>query len=191
MKAVFLDIETNGLCPDYNQALEIGVSIYDLHNMTCLSSYSSFMRCSDIQWYFGSDVYSLSINGITFEDVKDAKEINQVGFELSELFLKHDINKINSIFICQNPSFDRAFFNKIISVKFQRNLELPYYWLDLASMYWSLVLVTNSCHIAETTIPLSKDSIAEYLGLDLEEKPHRAMNGVNHLICCYRKLFNV
>jgi DNA polymerase-3 subunit epsilon/oligoribonuclease len=187
VKGIFLDIETDGLCPDMNQVLEIGVCFYDLHTMTCICEYSSFIRCSERHWNFGSNSRHLSINGITFEDVKDAKEASEVCSDLAELFLCYEIDMNNSVFICQNPSFDRGFFPQIMPVETQQDLELPYHWLDLASMYWAL------CRMASTQLvpPLSKDSIAAYLGIPSEKKPHRALNGVKHLISCYRQLFSV
>lgn len=191
MKAVFLDIETNGLDPDLHSALEIGVSIYDLHNMSCLSEYSSFIRCSQRCWLFDSDERALAINKITFDDVKNAREPSEVCGDLSELFLTYDIHKSGSVFICQNPSFDRGFFPQIMSVETQQELELPYHWLDLASMFWSRIVDTNRDHDMETTVPFSKDAIAEYLNIPLEQKPHRAINGVHHLIACYRALFQL
>lgn len=191
MKAIFLDIETDGLDPDMHQALEVGVSIYDLHTMTCLIEYSSFLRCSERHWAFGSDPRALAINGITFEYVKDAKEASDVCSDLAELFLAHEIDKTNSVFICQNPSFDRGFFPQIMPVETQHELELPYHWLDLASMFWSRIVDTNRDHVMKSSIPFSKDAIAEYLGIPKEEKPHRAINGVRHLISCYRALFDV
>lgn len=198
MKGIFLDIETDGLDPDMHQALEVGVSIYELHTMTCICEYSSFIRCSERHWTFGSDPRAFAINGITFEDVKDAKEASEVCSDLAELFLSHEIDKTNSVFICQNPSFDRGFFPQIMPVETQYELELPYHWLDLASMYWIKMLVpqkVNGCiityHPNIRRPPMSKDAIAYGLGIPPEEKPHRAINGVNHLIACYKALIEV
>lgn len=191
MRGIFLDIETDGLDPDMHQALEVGVSIYDLHTMTCICEYSSFVRCSERHWTFGSDPRALEVNGITFDDVKDAKEASEICCDLAELFLSHEIDKTNSVFICQNPSFDRGFFPQIMPIETQHELELPYHWLDLASMFWSRIVDTNRDHVMKSSIPFSKDAIAEYLGIPKEEKPHRAINGVHHLIACYRALFDV
>ena len=191
MRGIFLDIETNGLDNDIHSPLEVCVNIYELHNMTCIAEYSSLDNCSERQWVMQSDPKALLINWITFEEVKDAKMHNEVCEDLAELFLTHEIDKTNSVFICQNPSFDRGFFNQIMPIEIQQELELPYHWLDLASMFWSRIVDTNRDHIMETPIPLSKDSIAEYLSIPKEEKPHRALNGVRHLISCYRQLFSV
>ncbi len=52
-------------------------------------------------------------------------------------------------------------------------------------VFISSLLPTPARPDAET-MNLSKDQIAEYFGISAEEKPHRAMNGVEHLIKCYR-----
>ena len=195
MKAIFLDIETNGLDHYVHDALEIAVVVYDLHNMLCLFEYSSLIHCSEFEWENQSDLGALQVNGIKYEDVEHAKMHKEVCDDLAELFLSYEIHKTNSVFICQNPSFDRVFFNHIMPVEVQKELELPYHWLDLASMYFMENLVpkqvngrTVRYHPHINTIPCSKDAIASYYGLPNEEKPHRAMNGVKHLIDCYKAL---
>jgi DNA polymerase-3 subunit epsilon/oligoribonuclease len=55
-------------------------------------------------------------------------------------------------------------------------------------MYWVEAIRRN--RLGESQLPwetgLSKDKIASAFKLPSEEKPHRAMNGVNHLIVCYK-----
>jgi len=198
VKGVFLDIETNGLDPYLHSPLEISLSIYDLHNMECISSYTTFIECSEREWVIHSDPQALKINGITYDQVKEGKSFECICEDLVELFLSYEIHKTNSVFICQNPSFDRAFFNQIMPVESQNEIELPYHWLDLASMYFMENLVpkkvngrTVRYHPHITTIPCSKDAIASYYGLPIEGKPHRAFNGVQHLITCYKALMGV
>jgi DNA polymerase-3 subunit epsilon/oligoribonuclease len=50
-------------------------------------------------------------------------------------------------------------------------------------MYWALNLKTSNKFAG-----FSKDQIAKSLNLPPEEKPHKAINGVNHLILCYKHL---
>ena len=195
MKGVFLDIETSGIDCDLHVALEIGLSIYDLHNMECLCGYYSFIKCSEREFVFGSDPKSLKINGITLNDVLNAKDPTDVKNDIIDLFVMYGITKTSSVFICQNPSFDRMFFPQIIPIETQQELELPYHWLDLASMYFarSFDSIDNPIkpHDDSTPIKLSKDSIAKHLGIPPEQKPHRAFNGVQHLIACYKALFKI
>lgn len=191
MKGIFIDIETNGLDPDINSPLEVCVIICDLHTMTRITEFSSLIQCSPKCYLYDSDPNALLVNGITLDEVKDAKTSYEVCEDLEECFLCYEIDKTNSVFICQNPSFDRSFFNQIMPVEVQQELELPYHWLDLASMYWARTIdITKPVngHNLPGTVSLSKDNIARNLGLPAEDKPHRAKNGVHHLIECYRAL---
>lgn len=187
MKGVFIDLETNGLDSFQHSVLEIAICIVDLRSLRTLHEYQTFVRISEREFSFASDPDALMINKITIDEIRSGKEIDDIKDDLVELFLSYEIEKSNSVFICQNPSFDRRFFDKIFPVELQKDIELPYHWLDLASMYWvkTCYPLMNS---QETKISLSKDSIAKSLGIKPEKKPHRAMNGVKHLIECYEKM---
>ena len=92
-----------------------------------------------------------------------------------------------AVFICQNPSFDRGFFSQLIDPDTQEDLNWPYHWLDLASMYWAISMdkaKKQNCPFPWET-GISKDLIASHYNLPAEDKPHRAMNGVDHLLICY------
>jgi len=189
LKAIFLDIETDGLDPDMHVALEIACVCVNLHTMECLFEYTSFINCSHREWCFGSDPKALAINGISFEDVKDAPQPSEVCNDLADLFLSYELDKTNSVIICQNPSFDRSFFSQIMTVETQVELDLPYHWLDLASMAW-MKLFAKDVKYLDGIAPLSKDNLAQQFGIPPEEKPHRALNGVKHLIECYKALLS-
>lgn len=194
MKAIFLDLETNGLDYAAHNVLEVGVVLYNLHDMTCIHEYNSFVKCSERQFLFGSDPESLAFNGITFSDVSSGKDCSEICEDLTELFLTYEIDRTNAIFICQNPSFDRPFFDQIMSVEVQKELDLPYHWLDLASMYWAKSVDLSkpvNGHNLEPPISLSKDNIAYALRIPKEAKPHRALQGVKHLIKCYKAIMSL
>jgi len=184
MKAIFLDIETNGLNFDLHVPLEIGVIGTDFRTTTPLFTYNSFIQCSKQDWD-RSQEKALEVNGITFEDVKDAPTYFHVMNEIESLLKLHKIICKHAFIICQNPSFDRPFFHKIVPEDHMRNLNFPYHWLDLASMYWMKFFYDKS-HIPE--LSLSKDAIAKSLDLPSEIKPHRAFNGAKHLMDCYNSL---
>jgi len=58
-------------------------------------------------------------------------------------------------------------------------------------MYWAMTV--QDCVEKNMPIPveisLSKDEIAKRYQLPPEKRPHRAKNGVDHLIVCYNALF--
>lgn len=186
MLGVFLDIETNGLDPFVHIPLEIACKIVDLKRGTLLSEYERVIRSSESDWSH-CDSYSLLVNGFRKDEILSGVPKEVVSKEIQELFLTCNIRRGNAFFICQNPSFDRPFFGKIISAYKQEELLWPYHWLDLASMFWAKVLVTEQV-VHEFNLNVSKDTIAGRLGLPSEERPHKAMNGVNHLLACYSEL---
>ncbi len=187
MLGIFLDIETSGLNTKKHRILEIAIKILDLETLNIEKSYSSIIKQSPDIWK-RSDPFSLKINGFTWDLVSTGKDEEQAAEEISALFLKKRILRENALYICQNPSFDRAFFSQLIDVDIQEKHLWPYHWLDLASMYWSRRL--QSYQDKMTSAPwetgVSKDSIASQYHLPKENQPHRAMNGVDHLILCYK-----
>ena len=108
--------------------------------------------------------------------------------EIIGLFSRLEIVRGKAVFICQNPAFDRGFFIQLVPVYAQEKINWPYHWLDLASMYWAIIV--KQAQQQEKALPeqvsLSKNSIAKYYNLLPELPPHHAMGGVNHLIRCYQ-----
>lgn len=192
MKAVFVDIETTGLDFDMHVPIDIALIIVDLNDFTNSSAYTSCITCDARDWAL-SDVQSLIVNGYNPDNLI-GKNDWEVGKEIEQFLVNHEIVKGKAIFICQNPAFDKPFFLQLISQERMNDLNMPYHWLDLASMYWIKFygsfhpIPTPDCIIPELAyeVSLSKDSIAKRLGIAPEEKPHRALNGAMHLMKCYR-----
>lgn len=186
MKAIFLDIETTGLDPYIHKPIDIALKVFDLQSGATIGSYESVIKQSASVWE-DHDPVSIEINGYQWEQVSQGKEPAQVKIEIIQLFRSLNIQRGEAVFICQNPAFDRSFFVQIIDVYTQERLNWPYHWLDLASMYWALL----STHLAKQAIPfpenisLSKNSIAKAYNLTEETYPHRAMQGVDHLMATY------
>lgn len=176
MLGVFLDLETNGLNAFKHRILEIAFQIIDLETGAVKDSYESIIKQPEAIWK-QSDPDSLQVNGFTFEMIQKGKPEEQVSQEIIALVNKWNIKRGTGIFIGQNPSFDRMFFNQIVSPDLQEGASWPYHWLDLASMYWAK---------RQGSLALSKNAIAKELGLPEEEMPHKAMNGVRHLLACYK-----
>lgn len=186
MRAIFLDTETGGLNPSKHPLLEIAFVIFDLNSKEILSSYNALIKPSLTDWNL-CDNEALRINGFKFEEFEEAKEMSYIADEILTIFEKLNIHRKNAVFICQNPSFDRAFFAKLFHPDFQEVRKWPYHWLDLASMYWAISMNEGK---KPWENGLSKDKIALSLGLGCEKAPHRAMRGVEHLKLCFDKLFN-
>ena len=186
MLGIFLDTESNGLDPTKHRLLEVAFKIVDLFSKEIIDSYHSIISQSEEAWE-KSNLKSLEINGFTYAETQKGKDEKTVCSEILEIFDKHKINNDSSVFICQNPSFDRLFLLQIIDSDLQNLLNWPYHWLDLASMYWAISIKnSNASHnFYPWETGFTKDLIASFYNLPSEKKPHRAMNGVEHLILCY------
>jgi len=184
---VFLDTETNGLNPQIHKILEVAFKIVDLKTGEIKETFQSLVT-QPIEAWERSDQESLRINGFTWEMVKNGRSLRHTSQQIIDLFAQWTIRRKKAFFICQNPSFDRVFFSQLIDADTQELLSWPYHWLDLASMFWALSMtkVQRGEGVPPWEIGISKDTIASFYKLPLEEKPHRAMNGVEHLLLCYR-----
>jgi oligoribonuclease len=187
MQGIFLDIETNGLNPFKHSPIDIAFKVIDLSTGKELGAYRSLIRITREMWD-KNDPISLEVNGFSWEEVSLGKDREVVGKEIISVLCRLGIQRANSVFICQNPSFDRSFFNQLVDVYVQELLNWPYHWLDLASMYWTMRLQQAKLvgEPLSEKLAFSKNEIAKYLNLPLESEPHRSMGGVNHLILCYQ-----
>ncbi len=185
MLGIFLDTETNGLNLLKHRVLDIALQMIDVETGEKLGSFHSLVSVTKEEWA-RSDPESLRINGFTWDEVAQGKTAESVGAAIEALFAQHKIKRGSAVFICQNPSFDRGFFSQLVNPDKQEALLWPYHWLDLASMFWTRALKEGGPYPWETG--LSKDKIAARYAIAPEKSPHRAMNGVNHLILCYKAM---
>jgi oligoribonuclease len=192
MKGIFLDIETTGLDPSQHLPIDIAFKIIDLSTGKIDGSYESIIRISEDAWN-RKDPASIEINGFTWAEIEKGKNIFIVGHEIVNLLTALNVQRGNSVFICQNPAFYRGFFNQIVPVYQQEQLNWPYHWLDLASMFWAMLV--HQSKIDKSSLPqkmsLSKNDIAAVYHLQPESTPHRAMKGVDHLITCYQAVLEL
>lgn len=186
MLGVFLDTEANGLDAKKHKIIEIAFRIVNLSSGELRDEYQSIIAMPYEDW-LKSDPISLKINGFTWDLIQTGLETSQAAIKIQEIFIKNKIEKDLSVFICQNPSFDRIFFSQLINVDKQEELNLPYHWLDLASMYWSCAIKKSkqNADLLPWKTGYTKDKIAKHYNIESEQMPHRAMNGVSHLIKCY------
>ncbi|MBI5272510.1 MAG: 3'-5' exonuclease [Chlamydiia bacterium] len=186
MLGVFLDTETNGLNAQVHKILEIAYKIVDLETGALKDSFQTVVY-QPIELWEKSDPESLRINGFTWEEVAQGRSPQQIAQQITDAFSLCGVQRKKAVFICQNPSFDRVFFSQLINPDTQETLNWPYHWLDLASMYWGIAMQKAKKNQAPPPwkTGLSKDFIASTYQLPEEAKPHRAMNGVSHLLLCY------
>ena len=187
MQAIFLDTETTGLDPFRHKLLEIAFKVVDIPSGYEKLTYQTIVK-QPMEFWEQRDPSSVEVNGFTWDKVQLGKEESLIRQEIIHIFEDLKIERGTAVFICQNPAFDRNFFAQLIDVYTQERLHWPYHWLDFASMFWAL----RFKHHAENhdafpfEMNLSKNAIAERFQLPIEKMPHSALNGVDHLLLCYR-----
>jgi DNA polymerase-3 subunit epsilon/oligoribonuclease len=186
MLAIFLDVETSGLDIYNHRILEIAFKILDASSGEEKYTYNCIVK-QPLEVWEKRDLYSVEINGFTWEKVLQGKDEEIVRQEIEQIFTHFKVERGKCVYICQNPAFDRAFFSQLIDIHTQEHYKWPYHWLDFASMYWALQVkkVAQEQRAFPDEINLSKNAIARENQLPLEPVPHRAINGVDHLIQCY------
>lgn len=187
MQAIFLDTETTGLDPINHKLLEIAFKIIDIPSGYEKLTYQAIVK-QPIEVWDKRDPSSTQVNGFTWDKVLLGKEEAIVRQEIIQIFTDLQITRKSTVYICQNPAFDRNFFSQLIDISIQEKLGWPYHWLDFASMYWALqVKGYREIHQPfPQEMSLSKNMIAQHYGLPIETLPHSALNGVDHLLACYR-----
>jgi oligoribonuclease len=187
MFGIFLDIEATGLDPNQHRTIDFAFIIINLRSGQERVRYTTLVSQPSDVWD-KKDPKSSDVHGLDFETIKSGKIESVISKEVIEIFNSLKIQRDNSVYICQNPSFDRSFFSQIVPVYEQEFFLWPYHWLDLASFFWALKYESLISRNKPLTL-LCKDKIAQELGLPKEKHPHRAINGVEHLLACYQKLF--
>lgn len=184
---IFLDTETNGLNPFKHRAIDIAFILVELRTGRLIGSFQAPIALTAEDWKL-SDPTSLKINGFSWDEVSKGDPPEAVAEAIRTFFFNHGIQRGKAVFVCQNPSFDRAFFSQLVPPETQEALLWPYHWLDLASMYWTQAIkgATPSPHRFPWDTGCSKDKIASVYQIPPEESPHRALNGVKHLLLCYQ-----
>jgi oligoribonuclease len=186
---IFLDTETNGLNPYKHKIIEIAFQIVDVFDGDIKDTFCSVVSVSPEDWE-KSDPESLHVNGFKWEEVAKGLPPSIIGEKIQESFIKNGIKRGKAVFICQNPSFDRIYFSQLVDPDLQEKLQWPYHWLDLASMYWNEAMKKGALKTGKYPweTGYSKDKIALAYQLPSEKQPHRAMNGVKHLLLCYQAI---
>lgn len=192
MLGLFLDIEATGLSPCRHTAIDLAMICVDLTRNIVLDRYATLIAISEEEWA-RRDEKSIAYNGYTWQQLQQGISSERAGQEVIALLRDLGFQKGRGIFICQNPAFDRTLLASLVSIEQQVKANWPYHWLDLASMYWAMKM--KSWQQTGLKVPdlfsLSKDDIAASFNIQKEPHPHRASNGVAHLISCYEALFSL
>ena len=188
-RAIVLDTETTGLSAATHHVIEIAFRLVDLETGHRVAEYERVIHLTCDEWVWAAPG-ALAVNNFTWGEVM-ARGVprDTVYQEIRAFFAAHELSGRTAFFLCQNPTFDRAFFAQLVPVDVQRVYRFPYHWYDLASMNWAIEARAIARGEQDPyAIAASKDAIAAGHGIDAEASPHRAMNGVDHLLQIYEKI---
>nr|QBK86850.1 MAG: exonuclease [Marseillevirus LCMAC103] len=188
-RAIALDTETTGLDPLHNHVVEIAFQLVDTETGRRLDSYQNVVALTEAEWAQAAPK-ALAVNGFTWAEVRSrGVPRDTIRSDICAFFAKHHLTASTAFFLCQNPSFDKSFFVQLCPADVQRKWTFPYHWYDLSSMNWALEARAIARGEKDPyAICTSKDGIAWSHGLDREAAPHRAMNGVDHMLAIYEKI---
>lgn len=189
MLMIFLDSEMTGLNPERHRLLEIAYIVVDSLTGKQLLSYESVIMQSQEVWAL-ADPESIKVCGFTWEKVLSGKSEKAVAADIINDWNRLGLSDKTGVFVCQNPSQDRIFFNQLISPDMQQDYGWPYHWLDLASMYFAVRQIEDKKTVKTLKESgLSKNKIAAHYHIPPEKMPHSALAGVQHLLACYEAMF--
>jgi len=184
---VALDTETGGFDCRVQAAFEIAVKVVGCSTGKIYATYQSVIKISKDEWKKAIPS-ALAVNKFTRDELESGQPKEKVSQDIQEIFKRLKLNNKNALFMCQNPSFDQGFFNTIVPWKAREKAKFPYHWLGLESMYHARRIDKLKTGDPVSAVSYSKDNIAKCLGAESEPKPHRALNGVNHLLELYEKM---
>ncbi len=152
----FIDIETTGLLPEFNEIIEIALI---KTNADCSKELCRWYRKLLPVYLHRMHPSASAVNGFVLTEWKKSAQLQTKAFwEEFESITK------GSAFVAHNSSFDRSF---ITYSSRQYGVEITSYtWIDTISLAWPLRLKYYSL-----------DCILEHFGHKRENKPHSAMNG--------------
>lgn len=171
MKIALIDLETTGLDNKIHEIIELGFIVFDSDTCEIKHKFNFKIKPEHIET---ASIEALKINGYDIEEWNNAITINQ-----ALIFLTKATQ--DCTFMSHNVTFDWGFIDEAFKKQDIKN-PYPYHKLDLLSM--AFIKIPHS-----KVKSWSLKTIATYLGVELEPKIHRAINGAECAYQCYKKLY--
>lgn len=170
MKIVATDIETTGLDPIKNEIIELGFVIFDDKTFKVYGQYNFKIKPEHIET---AHPKALEVNGYNPKEWKDAISLKE-----ALMFFTQATDK--ATFLAHNVSFDWSFIDTSLN-RLGIKHTLNYHRLDTLSIAWAK-LPHDKVH------SFSLKTLCTYLGIEPEDKIHRAVNGAIKCYEVYREL---
>ncbi len=164
------DIETTGLDPMIHEIIEIGLLVLDQKTFEVTDRLDIKVRPEHIETAQAS---ALTVNGYREEDWREA-------ISLKEAMALYAEKTRGAIFCSHNVTFDWFFMHEAFR-KTGVGHALDYHRIDLFTLAWAKLRKSDLEHF-------TMNAVAQYLGLEKEPDPHRAMGGATLACEVYKRL---
>ena len=165
---IIIDVETTGM--DYSKHSIIDIGAIDFHQPS-----NQFQQ--ECRMWSGAEIdpKALKINGFTIKDIISKDKLSLK--ETIRIFLQWTQQIENRTIAGQNPDFDLGFL-KATAKRYGYRLNLGHRKIDQHSLVYANHLSRGISPPLEGNVSnLNSDYIMQYVGLPLEPKPHKALNG--------------
>ncbi len=168
----FVDVETTGSKFGFNEIVDIG-AIRTTHDASIVLGELEQRVRPQFPHRFSD--YARELTGYSEALWNDAPEHTR------ELWLNFAVFASGAVPVCHNPSFERAFLELTAREFDIGSLGLDYHWIGTESLGWPF-------YRAGLIPKLSLKTLCEFVGVEAEPSPHRAINGARSCLGVYRGL---
>lgn len=167
MSIIVVDIETTGLDP--LKHCIISIAAIDFEN-----TQNIFYKECKIDEDTQVDPKASEITG--YKIGHSSENNKQTVKQILQEFMQWLKPKDKWILAGQNPSFDRDFLNHFLK-KHNLNYKIHHRTIDLHTVCINHIITSKNKQVKDLKNTLNSDTIATYVGLPKEPRPHIAING--------------
>jgi DNA polymerase III epsilon subunit-like protein len=171
----FIDVETTGAMFGYHEVIEIGAIRVSADTSVNFGEINLRLSPSHPERL---TLAAQRTNGYSAESWLDVEGDALGAWQRFVAFVA------GSVPVCHNPSFDRAFLTLGALDQGITDLCLDHHWIGTESLGWPLFCTG---HMER----LSLEALCEYLGVQPEPLPHKALEGARSCLAVYRRLMKL
>lgn len=169
---VFTDLETTGLSAQDHEIIELG-AVITTPDLEVIGEIDYKIRPEHIE---NAQPEALAVNGYRAEDWGGA-------IALGDALYQYGKSAENAMFVAHNPTFDWPFVQEGFR---KAGIESPldYHRIDTFTMAWFALRKQGLDRF-------NQDNVSAHLGIPVEARPHRAINGARQTFAVYKRLIEL
>jgi DNA polymerase III subunit epsilon len=164
---LLIDLETTGLDPQKHEIIQLAAVLLDKKTLKEKNYYSSFIKP---RHWRKADPESLKVNGITFDQVKNAPSLQSVLKEFHKLFPPKDV--IFSYYVgVTDVVFMKAAYKKI-----GKDFPFDYHTFNIWGLFYPYLAVKNKLNSKKDFSGFGLGHLVKIFKIQAPEKMHDALN---------------